>query len=70
VSERECGEEATSRIYWPGRDPLLCCPKHSAKALRVAEAMGLYVHSEPIVNGAEPVVCTQIVTELAKGGGT
>jgi hypothetical protein len=67
VNERECGREAATRIYWPGRDPLLCCAEHAGKAFNVANAMGLYVHSEPVVSGGEPVTCTQIITapELA-----
>jgi len=62
MTERQCGKEATSRIYWPGREPILCCYLHAAQAMNVAAAIGLYLHREPVVSGAEPVTCTQVVS--------
>jgi hypothetical protein len=58
-TERECGEPAVMRVFWPGREPLAMCAKHAGMALGVAAAMGMHLHTEPAAEG----VCTNKVSQ-------
>ena len=42
-----CDELSDVRVFWPGREPLYMCLACAAKARRIGEAMGCYIHMEP-----------------------
>jgi hypothetical protein len=46
-SQHGCARPATHRVYWPGRE-LLMCEQHEEKARSVADAMGFDVSSTEI----------------------
>jgi hypothetical protein len=45
-------EDAVGRIFWPGSPPLYQCEKHLEHAIKVADAMGFYLHREPVETAA------------------
>jgi hypothetical protein len=47
VSEVQCGNDASYRYTWPGRDESFICESHSEKLRAVIRAMGLYVQLAP-----------------------
>lgn len=46
--EGKCQLPAVTRVFWPGSEPLKFCEAHATTAKRVADAMGLYLHREPL----------------------
>jgi hypothetical protein len=59
LNERICGEPATQRIFWPGREPLLMCKDHAEYAQVVAQTIGCHVVQEPVNEG----ICSNIITK-------
>lgn len=58
--EKRCGEEATARMHWPGRDETAVCAEHHQAAVYMANVMGFYLpFSEPQPGD----VCQQKVTK-------
>ena len=49
-----CELTATERVFWPGREPVLMCVDHCAKARRVGDAIGCYIHAESLPVAAPP----------------
>lgn len=47
-SQTGCPEPGTWRVFWPGHPPRLMCDRHREQAIAVGDAMGCYVHSEPL----------------------
>lgn len=47
-----CGNDASFRFTWPGRDESFICLEHSIKLAHVASAMGLRLQIIPILPDA------------------
>ncbi len=45
-SQENCDDDATARVFWPGREPICCCTIHTMKAQGVGQAIGTYIHAE------------------------
>ena len=43
-----CDEPASYRIFWPGKPPTYICEPHAEKGKAIANAIGCYVHFEPV----------------------
>jgi hypothetical protein len=46
--QKECGNPASHRIFWPGRRAEPVCQEHRLAAIRVADALGLELVIEPL----------------------
>ena len=44
--QKECVLDATAKMHWPGREPMLVCAEHDAQARAIAGAMGLTLFIE------------------------
>ncbi len=49
-----CDVDAVARMYWPGHPPTLLCFLHELKAVTLADAMGFYLHVEPLDPNFDP----------------
>ena len=48
-NQTNCTTAATHVVYWPGRvPPPVMCPEHTAKALKVMDALGLPLATEKL----------------------
>ena len=47
-----CENEATDRVFWPGKEPLAMCNVCKDRALLIADALGMHLHTEAIVRDA------------------
>lgn len=45
---KDCAAVATSRYFWPGKEPLAVCASHRVSAHGIADAMGFPLHSEDL----------------------
>ena len=45
-SQEKCNNEATCRVFWPGKPPLLSCKRCAEKARAFGEAIECYIHVE------------------------
>jgi len=45
---KNCGELATIRYAWPGKDESVCCIDHALQLSGVANAIGLHLQLIPI----------------------
>ena len=45
---KRCDEPASTRMFWPGNPPLLVCIECAQRAAGVAQAIGFYLHQEPV----------------------
>ena len=45
--QNKCLEEATVRIFWPGKEPQGMCFNCAAQAKHIMGSMGSYLHTEP-----------------------
>lgn len=46
-NQKNCDDEATHRVFWPGTSPPPeMCKKHAQQAIGIANAMGLTIHVE------------------------
>ncbi len=46
--QKNCETPATSRMFWPSQPPSPVCDPCKQKALGIAQAMGFYLHIEPL----------------------
>lgn len=46
--QENCDEQASVRVFWPGREPMDMCVACAEKARGVGLAIGCYIHMEPI----------------------
>ena len=49
--QQGCTDDATARVFWPGRKPLLSCTIHTIKAQQLGQIMGCYIHAERLSLG-------------------
>ena len=49
--ETKCGQPAWAKMYWPGKEPMLVCARHSRMAYNVAQAIGLHLVQEDVDGG-------------------
>lgn len=47
-NQDKCGNDATFRFTWPGKDEAGICGEHAPKLLNIADAIGLYVQLIPL----------------------
>ena len=52
--QQSCKEQAVYRGFWPGRAPLPLCQSCKDKAESISEAMGFYLHVEPLDDASSP----------------
>lgn len=52
-SSNNCDDDATQRVFWPGKEPLPMCYKHVQGAINVSNAMGFYLHVEQLKQGEQ-----------------
>ena len=45
-SQEGCEDDATARVFWPGREPSYMCTLHTIKAQQVGQVVGCYIHAE------------------------
>lgn len=45
-SQENCTDDASARVFWPGREPNYSCAIHALKAQQVGAAIGCYIHAE------------------------
>ena len=48
-----CTNDALYRMFWPGGEPIPVCTSCKERASQIADAMGFYLHTEPLVEIAE-----------------
>ena len=48
MKDERCENIATIKRVWAGKPPDAICVEHAQDTQKVAEAMGVYVHLEPI----------------------
>lgn len=45
---RDCINQPSRRVFWPGKEPAEMCEACTQKALAVGRAIGCYIHTEPL----------------------
>lgn len=44
----DCQNEATQKVFWPGRPPIRFCDQCAENARHIGDVMGCYIHTEPV----------------------
>src|SRR5216117_1035684 len=46
--QQDCTDEATHKVFWPGREILVMCQLDKIKAQALAAAMGCFIYTEEL----------------------